>query len=83
MVLPAAYPNLLVNGSEGIAVGMATKIPPHNLSEVIDGLVALIENPSITIEELTGFIPGPDFPTAGRIYGRAELIGHIKPEKEK
>ena len=53
LVLPAAYPNLLVNGSEGIAVGMATKIPPHNLSEVIDGLVALIENPSITIEELT------------------------------
>ena len=73
LVLPAAYPNLLVNGSEGIAVGMATKIPPHNLSEVIDGLVALIENPSITIEELTGFIPGPDFPTAGRIYGRAGI----------
>ena len=73
LVLPAAYPNLLVNGSEGIAVGMATKIPPHNLSEVIDGLVALIENPSITIEELTEFIPGPDFPTAGRIYGRAGI----------
>jgi DNA gyrase subunit A len=70
-VLPAAYPNLLVNGSDGIAVGMATKIPPHNLREIIDGVIALIENPDITIDELIAIVPGPDFPTAGAIYGRA------------
>ena len=70
LVLPCKYPNLLVNGSEGIAVGMATKIPPHNLGEVIGGLVALIENPRLTIEELIELIPGPDFPTAGFINGR-------------
>ena len=68
-VLPAAFPNLLVNGSDGIAVGMATKIPPHNLAEVIDGVVALTHNPDITVEELMHHIPGPDFPTAGTIYG--------------
>ena len=68
-VLPASYPNLLVNGSDGIAVGMATKIPPHNLEEVINGVVALSHNPDITVEELMEFIPGPDFPTAGTIYG--------------
>ncbi|MFN7142900.1 MAG: DNA gyrase subunit A, partial [Myxococcota bacterium] len=69
-VLPAAFPNLLVNGSEGIAVGMATKVPPHNLTEVINGLLALIENPEIDIDELMRHIPAPDFPTAGTIYGR-------------
>ncbi len=68
-VLPAAFPNLLVNGSDGIAVGMATKIPPHNLGEVIDAVVALIEDPDITVETLMEHIPGPDFPTAGTIYG--------------
>src|SRR6476469_7228177 len=62
-VLPSRIPNLLINGSAGIAVGMATNIPPHNLSEVIDGLVALIDNPTLTIKELMKHIPGPDFPT--------------------
>ncbi len=69
-VLPTAYPNLLVNGSDGIAVGMATKIPPHNLGEIIDAAVALIDNPDIDIEGLMQHVPGPDFPTAGTIYGR-------------
>jgi len=69
LVLPARYPNLLVNGSAGIAVGMATNIPPHNLNEVLDGLLALIDDPEITIQELMRSIPGPDFPTAGFIHG--------------
>lgn len=69
-VLPAHFPNLLVNGSDGIAVGMATNIPPHNLGEVIDGVVALIDNPEITSEELIQYIPAPDFPTGGLIMGR-------------
>ncbi|MGB9805066.1 DNA gyrase subunit A, partial [Desulfofundulus sp.] len=69
-VLPSRIPNLLVNGSSGIAVGMATNIPPHNLGEVIDGLVRLIDNPDITIPELMEFIKGPDFPTGGKIMGR-------------
>ncbi|MDO3378209.1 DNA gyrase subunit A [Geoalkalibacter halelectricus] len=69
LVLPAKFPNLLVNGSEGIAVGMATKIPPHNLGEVIDGLVAIIDDPRLRIDELMEKIPGPDFPTAGFIFG--------------
>ncbi|MEE9556923.1 MAG: DNA gyrase subunit A [Candidatus Adiutricales bacterium] len=73
LVLPARIPNLLINGSSGIAVGMATNIPPHNLGEVVDGLIALIHNPDITIGELTKIIPGPDFPTAGFIYGRQGL----------
>ncbi|HSC41804.1 MAG TPA: DNA gyrase subunit A [Candidatus Binatia bacterium] len=68
-VLPSRIPNLLINGSAGIAVGMATNIPPHNLSEVIDGLIALIDNPNLTIKELMKHIPGPDFPTAGFIHG--------------
>jgi DNA gyrase subunit A len=68
-VLPTTVPTLLVNGSEGIAVGMATKIPPHNLVEIINGLIALIENDKITTEELMGHIKGPDFPTAGMILG--------------
>jgi DNA gyrase subunit A len=69
-VLPSAFPNLLVNGSEGIAVGMATKIPPHNLGEVIDALIHLIDHPKAQLEEIIGFIPGPDFPTGGYILGR-------------
>ena len=70
LVLPCRFPNLLVNGSEGIAVGMSTKIPPHNLGEVIDGLVALIDDPRISMEDLMAQIPGPDFPTAGFINGK-------------
>jgi DNA gyrase subunit A len=73
-VLPANFPNLLVNGSSGIAVGMATEIPPHNLSEVCDGLLELIKNPEITIPELVEFIKGPDFPTGGIVYGKKDLI---------
>jgi DNA gyrase subunit A len=69
VVLPTRIPNLLVNGSSGIAVGMATNIPPHNLTEVVNGLVTLIEHPETTVEELTRIITGPDFPTAGYIYG--------------
>ena len=69
LVLPAKFPNLLVNGSEGIAVGMATKIPPHNLGEVIDGLVAIIDDPRLDTDDLMRHIPGPDFPTAGFIFG--------------
>ena len=69
-VLPSRLPNLLVNGASGIAVGMATNIPPHNLNEVIDGLIALVERPELTIDELMEYIPGPDFPTAGFIHGR-------------
>ncbi len=70
-VLPAAFPNLLVNGASGIAVGMATNIPPHNLGEVIDGVVAAIDNPEIDVDELMRHIPAPDFPTGGTIYGYA------------
>ncbi|MCO7595981.1 MULTISPECIES: DNA gyrase subunit A [Pseudomonas] len=73
-VMPTKIPNLLVNGSSGIAVGMATNIPPHNLGEVIDGCLALIDNPEVTVDELMQFIPGPDFPTAGLINGRAGII---------
>ncbi|NTV52432.1 MAG: DNA gyrase subunit A [Candidatus Firestonebacteria bacterium] len=69
-LLPVKFPNLLVNGSSGIAVGMATNIPPHNLSEIIDGTLALIENPEIKIEELMKYVKGPDFPTAAYILGR-------------
>ncbi len=72
-VLPTKVPLLLVNGSEGIAVGMATKIPPHNLTEILAGTIALIRNPTITVDELLEYIPGPDFPTAGFIYGREEI----------
>jgi len=69
-VLPSRFPNLLVNGASGIAVGMATNIPPHNLGEVIDGLIMLIDNPDVTIKELNKAIPGPDFPSGGLILGR-------------
>ena len=68
-VLPTMVPTLLINGSEGIAVGMATKIPPHNLGEVVDGLVALIDNENVSTGDLMGLIKGPDFPTAGLILG--------------
>ncbi|WP_122281662.1 DNA gyrase subunit A [Pseudomonas syringae] len=73
-VMPTRIPNLLVNGSSGIAVGMATNIPPHNLGEVIDGCLALIDNPELTVDELMQYIPGPDFPTAAIINGRAGII---------
>ena len=69
VVLPSTIPNLLMNGSAGIAVGMATNIPPHNLGELVDGLVAMLADPQISVEELMQLIPGPDFPTAGLIYG--------------
>ncbi|SHK60002.1 DNA gyrase subunit A [Desulfatibacillum alkenivorans DSM 16219] len=72
-VLPTRIPNLLVNGSAGIAVGMATNIPPHNLGEITDALCALIENPKLTPEEMLQYVPGPDFPTGGIIYGRAGI----------
>ncbi|MDD3846853.1 MAG: DNA gyrase subunit A [Syntrophorhabdaceae bacterium] len=84
LVLPSRIPNLLVNGSSGIAVGMATNIPPHNMTEVIDGLIAFIENSDIPLAELMDIIPGPDFPTQGIIYGRQGIVeayrngrGHI------
>jgi DNA gyrase subunit A len=70
LVLPSKFPNLLVNGSDGIAVGMATEIPPHNLREVCDGLIKLIDDPDVTVEQLMEIIPGPDFPTGGIICGR-------------
>ncbi|TKC16653.1 DNA gyrase subunit A [Robertmurraya kyonggiensis] len=73
VVLPARYPNLLVNGTTGIAVGMATNIPPHQLGEVIDGVLAISRDPEITIQELMDIIPGPDFPTAGLILGRSGI----------
>ena len=76
-VLPARYPNLLVNGAGGIAVGMATNIPPHNLGEVVDGALALLEKPEMSVEELVDFIPGPDFPTGGTILGRSGSISGL------
>ena len=72
-VLPARFPNLLVNGSSGIAVGMATNIPPHNLNEVIDGMIMLIDNPEATLDELMVFIKGPDFPTGGTTVSYTHL----------
>src|SRR5690606_30394354 len=69
-VLPSSFPNILVNGSEGIAVGMATKIPPHNMGECIDALVLLIDNPKATLDDVMMLLPGPDFPTGGYILGR-------------
>ena len=74
LVLPSKFPNLLVNGSDGIAVGMATEIPPHNLGEICEGLIRLIDNPDITVEELMEVVPGPDFPTGGVICGRQGII---------
>jgi Type IIA topoisomerase (DNA gyrase/topo II, topoisomerase IV), A subunit len=74
VVLPTRIPNLLVNGSSGIAVGMATNIPPHNLKEVVQGCLAMIDNPDITVDELMEYIPGPDFPTGAIINGRAGIV---------
>ncbi|GHF93252.1 DNA topoisomerase (ATP-hydrolyzing) subunit A [Thalassotalea marina] len=82
-VMPTRIPNLLVNGTSGIAVGMATNIPPHNLTEVIDGCLALIDNDDITIDELIEYIPGPDFPTAGIISGRAGILEAYKTGRGK
>ncbi|EGR4277879.1 DNA topoisomerase (ATP-hydrolyzing) subunit A [Vibrio cholerae] len=82
-VLPTKIPNLLINGSSGIAVGMATNIPPHNLGEVIDGCLAYIDNEAITIDELMGYIPGPDFPTAALISGRKGIIDAYKTGRGK
>lgn len=73
VVLPSRFPNLLVNGSSGIAVGMATNIPPHNLNEVIDGTIALIDNPDMPLDEILGYIKGPDFPTGGIILGKSGI----------
>jgi len=73
LVLPAKVPNLLINGASGIAVGMATNIPPHNISEIVDAMKALIDNPDISIEELCEYVEGPDFPTGGIIYGRGGI----------
>ncbi len=81
LVLPAKFPNLLVNGSAGIAVGMATNIPPHNLTEVIDGCVELIKNPELSIDDLIKMIPGPDFPTSGVIAGREGILQAYKKGK--
>ncbi len=84
-VLPSRFPNLLVNGSSGIAVGMATNIPPHNLREVIDAAVCVLDNPEATLDDLMEFVKGPDFPTRGMIMGRAGIRqayatgrGHIR-----
>src|SRR6187399_1547348 len=73
LVLPARFPNLLVNGSSGIAVGMATNLPPHNLGEIVDGIVAMIDDPSIDVERLSHHVKGPDFPTGGSIVGRGGI----------
>lgn len=83
VVLPTRIPNLLVNGSSGIAVGMATNIPPHNLNEVVSGCLEFIKNNDITVEELLEFIPGPDFPTAGIISGRQGIIDAYKTGRGK
>ncbi|MCC5854981.1 MAG: DNA gyrase subunit A [Idiomarina sp.] len=82
-VLPTRVPNLLANGSSGIAVGMATNIPPHNLTEVINGCLAMIENPDITLDELMEYIPGPDFPTAGIVSGRQGIIDAYRTGRGK
>src|SRR5204863_8623403 len=80
-VLPSALPNLLMNGSTGIAVGMTTNIPPHNLDEIIDATCAMIDKPSITVDELTGIIRGPDFPTGGVISGRDGILSYLRTGK--
>ncbi|NBR70191.1 MAG: DNA topoisomerase 4 subunit A, partial [Verrucomicrobia bacterium] len=78
VVLPAAFPNLIVNGGTGIAVGMATNIPPHNLGETIDAIVALIENPQLTAEQILKIMPGPDFPTGALICGKESIAAYYK-----
>src|SRR5437762_9202889 len=77
-VLPSAFPNLLVNGGTGIAVGMATNIPPHNLGEIIDGVCAQIDNPSITVKELMKFVKGPDFPTGCMVCGMEGIRDYFR-----
>src|SRR5699024_301332 len=83
VVLPSRFPNLLVNGSSGIAVGMATNIPPHNLGEVVDGLVMLIDNPDVDIDGLMKSIKGPDFPTAALIMGLEGINSAYKTGRGK
>jgi len=83
LVLPAKIPNLLINGASGIAVGMATNIPPHNITEVIDALVALIDNPDMSVDELCEIVEGPDFPTGGIIYGRGGIREAYRTGKGK
>ena len=82
VVLPSRFPNILVNGNMGIAVGMATNIPPHNLSETIDATVAYIDNPDLSVIELMQYIKGPDFPTGGIILGNSGIKKLLKQEKE-
>src|SRR5262249_24583668 len=83
LVLPGKFPNLLVNGSDGIAVGMATEIPPHNLREVCDGLIKLIDAPDTTVEELLELGPGRDFPTGGIICGRQRILDGYRTGRGK
>ena len=82
-VLPAKYPNILVNGAGGIAVGMATNIPPHNLGEVIDGTVAYINDENLSIEEIQNYVPGPDFPTGGIIVGHSGSRSSVTTEEAR
>src|SRR5688572_24498387 len=83
LVLPSKFPNLLVNGSDGIAVGMATEIPPHNLGEVCDALVRVIDEPEVSLEQLMEVVPGPDFPTGGIICGRQGILDGYRTGRGK
>src|SRR5262249_5176127 len=83
LVLPSKFPNLIVNGSDGIAVGMATEIPPHNLTEVCNGIIKLIDDPAVTIDQLIEILPGPDFPTGGIICGRAGILDGYRTGRGK
>ncbi len=80
-VLPVRVPNLLVNGADGIAVGMTTNIPPHNLSEVVDAVCAYMDNEDITTDELMQLMPGPDFPTGGIVINKASLVQYMRLEQ--
>ena len=82
-VLPARFPNLLVNGGQGIAVGMATNIPPHNLQEISDAAIHLINNPEATTNDLMEFVKGPDFPQVEKYLDILEYIRHTKPEEDQ
>src|SRR5262249_55864548 len=82
-VLPSRFPNLLVNGADGIAVGMATSIPPHNLREIADAVIKLIDQPSVSIEQLMAIVPGPDFPTGGIICGRQGILDGYRTGRGK
>ena len=82
VVFPAAFPNLLVNGGTGIAVGMATNMPPHNLVEIVDGICALIDQPDIGTDQLLGYIKGPDFPTGCTIYGTTGIRQYFETGRE-